>query len=60
VPELARLPDKFVHRPWEAPAPVLQAAGVELGRNYPHPLVDHGVARDKALAAFKAIKGAAE
>jgi deoxyribodipyrimidine photo-lyase len=60
LPELARLPDPFVHRPWEAPTPVLQTAGVELGRNYPHPLVDHGVARDRALAAFKAIKGAAE
>ncbi len=46
----------FVHRPWDAPALVLQAAGVELGRNYPHPLIDHGMARDKALAAFKAIR----
>jgi len=60
VPELAQLPDPFVHRPWQAPTPVLQAAGVELGRNYPHPLIDHGMARDRALAAFKAIKGAAE
>ena len=59
VPELARLPDQFIHKPWEAPRLVLQAAGVELGRNYPHPLVDHGAARDKALAAFQEIKGAA-
>jgi len=59
VPELARLPDQFIHKPWEAPRLVLQAAGVELGRNYPHPLVDHGAARDKALAAFQKIKGAA-
>ena len=35
VPELARLPDQFVHKPWEAPAPVLQAAGVELGTQLP-------------------------
>ena len=59
VPELARLPDQFVHKPWEAPRLVLDAAGVELGRNYPHPVVDHGKARDKALAAFQEIKGAA-
>ena len=59
VPELARLPNQFVHKPWEAPRLVLDAAGVELGRNYPHPVVDHGQARDKALAAFKQIKGAA-
>ena len=59
VPELARLPDQFVHKPWEAPRLVLEAAGVELGRNYPHPVVDHGKARDAALAAFQEIKGAA-
>ena len=59
VPELARLPDQFIHRPWEAPLLVLQTAGVALGRSYPHPVVDHGEARDKALAAFQEIKGAA-
>jgi deoxyribodipyrimidine photo-lyase len=59
VPELARMPDQFIHKPWEAPRLVLDAAGVELGRNYPHPVVDHGKARDKALAAFQEIKGAA-
>ena len=59
VPELARLPDEFIHRPWEAPRLVLSASGIELGRDYPHPLVDHGAARDRALAAFQEIKGAA-
>lgn len=59
LPELARMPHEFVHRPWEAPRLVLQAAGVELGRDYRHPVVDHGKARDRALAAFQDIKGAA-
>lgn len=59
LPELANMPDEFVHRPWEAPALVLKAAGVELGRNYPHPVIDHAKARDRALEAFKEIKGAA-
>jgi deoxyribodipyrimidine photo-lyase len=59
VPELARLPDEFIHRPWEAPRLVLAAAGIEPGRDYPHPVVDHGKARDAALAAFQEIKGAA-
>jgi deoxyribodipyrimidine photo-lyase len=59
LPELTRMPDEFVHKPWAAPSLVLHAAGVELGRNYPHPMVDHGTARDKALAAFQEIKGAA-
>lgn len=56
VPELARMPAKFIHRPWEAPAEVLAAAGVRLGGNYPRPIVDHGAARNAALAAFKALR----
>ncbi|MBX3750737.1 MAG: deoxyribodipyrimidine photo-lyase [Opitutaceae bacterium] len=56
VPELARIPAKFIHRPWEAPADVLAAAGVRLGDNYPRPIVDHGAARDAALAAFKSLR----
>ena len=46
VPELANLAAPHVHAPWEAPADVLAAAGVELGRDYPEPIVDHGVARE--------------
>ena len=57
VPELTGLPDDALHRPWEAPSMVLRAAGVELGRNYPHPIVDHAQARDRALAAFKRMQG---
>jgi len=56
VPELARMPAKFIHRPWEAPAEVLAAAGVRLGGNYPRPIVDHGAARNAALAAFKTLR----
>lgn len=56
VPELAEMPDKFVHRPWEAPGEVLSAAGVTLGKTYPAPLVDHAVARNRALEAYKEIK----
>ena len=50
VPELADLPTPYVHRPWEAP-PMLRP------RRYPAPMVDHGAARDRALAAFAQIKG---
>ncbi len=58
VPELAALPDKWLHAPWTAPAAVRAMAGVTLGRTYPHPIVDHAEARDRALAALKAIKSA--
>jgi deoxyribodipyrimidine photo-lyase len=57
VLELARLPNEFIHRPWEAPAAVMRNASIELGRDYPHPVVDHGMARQRALAALKAMKG---
>jgi deoxyribodipyrimidine photo-lyase len=58
VPELSRLPAQFVHRPWEADAATLRAAGIELGQTYPRPIVDHGKARDRALAAFATLKQA--
>ena len=38
-PELARLPNEYIHTPWLAPAQVLREAGVELGVNYPRPLL---------------------
>ncbi|MEE4144440.1 MAG: deoxyribodipyrimidine photo-lyase [Halieaceae bacterium] len=56
VPELALLPDRYLNRPWEAPAGVLEKAGVRLGDNYPYPLVDHKSARESALAAYAAIR----
>ena len=57
VPELARLPAKYIHRPWEAPSSTLFEAGIELGATYPHRIVDHAMARDRALEAFKATRG---
>ncbi|OAI56716.1 deoxyribodipyrimidine photolyase [Planctomyces sp. SCGC AG-212-M04] len=58
APELAGLPDRWIHRPWEAPASVLDDAGVTLGVTYPHPIVDHGEARARALEAFRGLAGA--
>jgi deoxyribodipyrimidine photo-lyase len=55
IPELAAMPAKFIHEPWTAPAEVLVEAGVELGRNYPLPIVEHGAARVAALLAFKGL-----
>ena len=57
VPELAGLPKKYIHAPWEAPANVLDDAGVSLGDNYPGPMVDIKPSRERALAAFKSISG---
>ena len=56
VPELARLSERHIHEPWDAPADVLRTAGIRLGRDYPRPIVDHAQARDRALMAFDVIK----
>lgn len=56
VPELAKLPNAYLNKPWEAPEDVLKKAGVELGKNYPKPIVDHTAARDRALEAFQKTK----
>ena len=51
-PELAKLGDKWLHRPWEAPEEVLARAGVQLGNTYPEPVLSHAIAREVALEAF--------
>jgi deoxyribodipyrimidine photo-lyase len=56
VPELARVPDRWIHRPWSAPVDVLNAAAVRLGATYPRPIVNHEEARRAALSAWETIK----
>ncbi len=56
VPELRKLPNEWIHKPWEAPSSVLSEARIELSRAYPQPIVDHREARTRALAAFERIK----
>ncbi|MGB1128156.1 MAG: cryptochrome/photolyase family protein [Opitutales bacterium] len=56
VPELGRLPDEYIHTPWEAPPAVLSRAGIELGASYPRPLIEHDQGRKRALAAFETFK----
>jgi deoxyribodipyrimidine photo-lyase len=53
VPELARLPARWIHSPWQAPPLELRAAGVELRRTYPAPIVEHRFARERFLTAAK-------
>jgi deoxyribodipyrimidine photo-lyase len=55
LPELAKLKAPDIHAPWQAPPLDLVAAGITLGRTYPVPIVEHGQARARALAAFKRL-----
>jgi deoxyribodipyrimidine photo-lyase len=56
LPELERLPDEWIHRPWQAPADVLSSAGVTLGTTYPAPVVDFRESRLAALSAYERIR----
>ena len=56
VPELAKMPNRYIFQPWAAPRLVLQEAGVELGVTYPKPIVDLQTSRQAALAAFSSLK----
>ncbi|RAZ90516.1 deoxyribodipyrimidine photo-lyase [Mesorhizobium hawassense] len=56
IPEIGALPDRYIHRPWEAPASLLQDSKIELGKTYPTPLVDHGAARERALIVYQSMK----
>lgn len=56
VPELARVPDAYIHAPWTMPHATADSIGFRLGRDYPAPIVEHAVARARALAVFKHLR----
>ena len=58
LPELAKLPDKYLHAPWTAPPLEQQAAGCVIGKDYPEPIVDHAGARERCLDLFKTVRSA--
>jgi deoxyribodipyrimidine photo-lyase len=56
LPQLAQLPDAAIHAPWTARELELVGAGVELGKTYPHPIVDHALARERTLLRYAVVK----
>ncbi len=56
VPELEKVPDEYIHRPYEMPVQVQKKSGCEIGVDYPKPMVDHEKRRKKALENFKRMK----
>ena len=53
------LGNDLIHAPWESGPIELETAGVELGRDYPRPIVDHAEARAKTLQRYAVVKKAA-
>ena len=56
LPELANVPDAFIHAPWTMDAAKQEAARCVIGRDYPAPVVDHAAQREKALALYGKVK----
>jgi deoxyribodipyrimidine photo-lyase len=56
LPQLAGLSDAAIHAPWQAPELELLAADVTLGKIYPHPIVDHALARERTLERYGVLK----
>ena len=56
LPELKNIPNKYLYSPWEAPKEILAEANIELGKDYPKPIVDLKQSREKALDAFSVIR----
>ncbi|MGA7178330.1 MAG: deoxyribodipyrimidine photo-lyase [Thiobacillaceae bacterium] len=53
LPELVKVPEKFIHAPWKMPLSVQQACKVCVGLDYPAPIVEHSLQREKALAIYQ-------
>lgn len=53
VPELGRVPERYIHTPWEMPKDAQQASTCLIGEDYPAPRIDHKFARQRALEAYK-------
>jgi deoxyribodipyrimidine photo-lyase len=53
VPELSVVPDRHIHAPWEMTTIEQRDCGVIIGHHYPAPIVEHGFARQRALAIYK-------
>ena len=59
LPALAKLEGDTLHAPWMLPPLQAEAIGFRIGRDYPRPIVDHAMARERALALYAPVMGKA-
>jgi deoxyribodipyrimidine photo-lyase len=52
LPELAHVPDPYLHSPWKMPDDVQRQVRCVIGQDYPAPVIDHARARERTLAAY--------
>ena len=53
LPLLKKFPAQYIYEPWKAPGSVQQAAGCIVGKDYPHPIVQHEVISKKNIQRMK-------
>ena len=57
VPELSLVPNKYIHTPWEMPEDLQKQAHCRIDSDYPSPIVDHSLARERVLIAYRSGSG---
>jgi deoxyribodipyrimidine photo-lyase len=56
VPELAGVPERHIHAPWEMNAETQRACNYAIGTDYPAPIIDHRQARERTLDAYRSAR----
>lgn len=59
VPELARVPNEYIHAPQRMPPSLQEAVGCVIGKDYPAPIVDHSAQKEEILRRFERCKARA-
>jgi deoxyribodipyrimidine photo-lyase len=53
LPEMANVPDEFIHEPWKMTLDQQNQFRCMIGKDFPAPIVDHALARARVLEAYK-------
>lgn len=56
LPQLRQLPNKYIYSPWTTPKSILTECNLELGKDYPLPIIDYTYSRKRALAAYNTFR----
>ncbi len=56
VPELAGVPARYIHTPWQMPSEIQMAVRCQIGADYPQPILDATKTKDRTLAAYRLSK----
>lgn len=54
VPELAKVPNKYIHSPEKMPEAMQKELGLIIGKDYPLPIINHAEAQERTMQAYRA------